>query len=70
MDCVRYDPIRIEHSRRRMIRLINAGGICAGRPRDFSGWLRERKDSMSPGIEPDTELANYGCKEYGLNIHK
>ena len=74
MDYVRYDPIRIEQSRRRMIRVINAGGIRAGRLLDvgsatgFFGVAAREAGFDVTCIEPDIELANYGSKEYGLTF--
>ena len=51
-----------------MIRLINAGGylrravLMSAAPQDFSGWLRERQDSMSPALNPTPSLPTMAAK--------
>jgi hypothetical protein len=74
VDYVRYDPIRIEQSRRRLARIANVTGIRRGRLLDvasasgfFAVAAREAGFDVTC-IEPDAELAAYGRERYGLTF--
>ena len=74
VDYVRYDPIRIKQSRKRIARVIDLGGIRRGRLLDvgsasgFFGVAAQEAGFEVTCIEPDTELASYGRQHYGLNF--
>jgi SAM-dependent methyltransferase len=74
VDYIRYDPIRIEQSRRRLARIVNITGIRRGRLLDLgsaSGFFavaaREAGFEVTC-VEPDAELAAYGRERYGLTF--
>ena len=71
---IQRDPIRIEQSRLRIKRIMRAGDIGAGRLLDvgsatgFFGVAAREAGFDVTCIEPDTELASYGVKNYGLTF--
>jgi 2-polyprenyl-3-methyl-5-hydroxy-6-metoxy-1,4-benzoquinol methylase len=74
VDYVRHDSTRIQQSRRRIARVMDVGGVRHGRLLDvgsasgsFGVAARETGFEVTC-IEPDRQLAAYGCEQYGLTF--
>jgi SAM-dependent methyltransferase len=73
-DYVRYEPIRLAQSRRRLAEIKKVTGVVVGRLLDvgsasgFFGAAAKEQGFEVLCVEPDRELADFGRNHYGLRF--
>jgi SAM-dependent methyltransferase len=75
VDYEKYDAIRLQQSRRRLLLITNLTNAISGDLLDvgcatgFFGYVAQQQGYRVTGIEPSPQMAEFGRRTYGLNIH-